>query len=226
MEINRSKRCGPRGPLSPTAVKRGPRAKSNKKRDAPARPRANTRLIEATLALCCRKGISATSVDEIIAMSGVARMTLYNRYGSKEALIHAALTHEASVWRAWFFKRLAQTPGTAHEKLLSLFDIFEEWFRREDYLGCALMNAALESRNTDEKLAAIIRDHKNYVMEQLRALIAAVDVDDVEPLAQQFDLLMDGAIVKAAITKSPAPAMEAKEIVAVLLKATLAGRRR
>ena len=80
------------------------------------------------------------------------------------------------------------------------------------------MNAALESRNTDEKLAEIIRNHKNYVMEQLRALISAAGVEDVEALAQQFDLLMDGAIVKAAIRKSPEPAMEAKQIVAILLK--------
>lgn len=218
MEKPPSERHEPEGGLAPTAVKRGPRAKSGKKRAVPAKPRANTRLIEAALGLCCRKGIAATSVDEIIATSGVARMTLYNRYGSKDALIHAALAHEAGVWRAWFFKRLAQTPGTACEKLLALFDILDEWFRRDDYLGCALMNAALESRNTDEKLAEIIRNHKNYVMEQLRALIAAVGVDDVESLAQQLDLLMDGAIVKAAISKSPEPAKQAKQIVAVLLK--------
>ncbi len=225
MEKSLSARRQSQSPLSPTTVKRGPRAKSGKKRAAPARPRANTRLIEATLALCCRKGIAATSVDEIITTSGVARMTLYNRYGSKDALIHAALAHEASVWRAWFFKRLAQTPGAAREKLLALFDILDEWFRRDDYLGCALMNAALESRNTDEKLAEIIRNHKNYIMEQLRALISAAGFDDVESLAQQFDLLMDGAIIKAAIKKSPEPAMEAKQIVAVLLKDTLGNQR-
>ncbi len=201
--------------LSPTAAKRAGRARQ--KGAAPTGPKANARLLEAAIGLCCRKGVAATSVDEIIEESGVARMTLYNRYGSKDALIHAALAHEASVWRAWFFTRLAETAGTPREKLLSLFEIMDEWFRREDYLGCALMNAAMESRNTDEKLAGIIRVHKSHVLEQVRALVHAAGVDDVELLTQQIDLLMDGAIVKAAIKKSPAPALEARKIAETLL---------
>lgn len=201
--------------LSPTAAKRGGRA--GQKGATPTGPKANARLLEAAIGLCCRKGVAATSVDEIVEESGVARMTLYNRYGSKDALIHAALAHEAGVWRAWFFSRLADTPGTPRERLLAWFDIMDEWFRREDYLGCALMNAAMESRNTDEKLAEIIRRHKSHVLEQLRALIHAVGVDDVELVTQQLDLLMDGAIVKAAIKKTPTPALEARKIAEALL---------
>lgn len=202
--------------LSPTAAKRGA-ARSGRKSAPPTGPKANARLLEAAISLCCRKGIAATSVDEIIEASGVARMTLYNRYGSKDALIHAALAHEASVWRAWFFTRLAETSGPPREKLLALFDIMDEWFRRDDFLGCALMNAAMESRNTDQKLAAIISAHKSHVLEQLRALVHAAGVDDVEMLTQQLDLLMDGAIVKAAIKKTPAPALEARRIAEALL---------
>ncbi len=203
--------------LSPTAAKRAGRARIGQKDAPPTGPKANARLLEATIGLCCRKGVAATSVDEIIEESGVARMTLYNRYGSKDALIHAALAHEASVWRAWFFTRLAETHGSPRERLLALFDIMDEWFRRDDYLGCALMNAAMESRNTDEKLAGIIRAHKSHVLEQLRALVQAAGADDVELLTQQLDLLMDGAIVKAAIKKIPAPALEARKIAERLL---------
>ncbi|MEK4034673.1 TetR/AcrR family transcriptional regulator [Methylocystis sp. IM3] len=204
--------------LSPTAANRLGRAR--KKEATQTGPKANARLLEAAIGLCCRKGVAATSVDEIVEESGVARMTLYNRYGSKDGLIHAALTHEAGVWRAWFFSRLAETPGTPREKLLAWFDIMDEWFRREDYLGCALMNAAMESRNTDQKLAEIIRSHKSHVLEQLRALIHAAGLDDVELLTQQFDLLIDGAIVKAAIKKAPTPALEARKIAELLLAHT------
>ncbi|PWB84298.1 MAG: TetR/AcrR family transcriptional regulator [Methylocystaceae bacterium] len=178
---------------------------------------ARARLIEATIRLCCRNGIAATSVNDIIQESGVARMTLYNRFGSKDALILAALEHETSVWRAWFFSRLAEIDGNARERLLGIFDILAEWFRRDDYLGCALMNAAIESRSRDHKLNELIASHKRRILEQMRALAAAADVDDVEMTAQQFDLLMDGAIVKAAIQRSAAPAIEAREIATALL---------
>ena len=110
--------------LSPTAAKRGGPARHEGA--PPTGPKANARLLEAAIGLCCRKGIAATSVDEIIEASGVARMTLYNRYGSKDALIHAALAHEASVWRVWFFTRLAETAGTPREKLLALFDVMDD----------------------------------------------------------------------------------------------------
>lgn len=199
--------------LSPTAAaKRG--ARSGR---PPNEAVARVRLLEAAIGLCCRKGIASTSVDEIIEESGVARMTLYNRYGSKDALINAALAHEASVWRAWFFARVAETPGSPCERLIGVFDILDQWFRREDYFGCALMNAAMECRNRDPKLAEIIRTHKSHVLEQLRALVSVAGVEDIELVTQQFDLLMDGAIVKAAIKKSPAPASEAKRIAQALL---------
>jgi AcrR family transcriptional regulator len=212
--------------LSPTAAQRGDRTRPGPKKGAArAGAKAHARLLEATIGLCCRKGVAATSIDDIIEESGVARMTIYNRYGSKDALIHAALAHEASVWRAWFFTRLAETPGTPREKLLALFDIMDEWFRREDYLGCALMNAAMESRNADEKLAEIIRSHKSHVLEQVRALVYAAGVDDVELLTQQIDLLMDGAIIKSAIKKHPAPAQEARKIAETLLPSASHGQR-
>ena len=94
-----------RSRLSPTAAERGGQARMRQKGATPTGPKANARLLEATIGLCCRKGVAATSVDEIIEESRVARMTLYNRYGSKDALIHAALAHEASTWRAWLPKR-------------------------------------------------------------------------------------------------------------------------
>jgi len=206
-----------RSRVSPTAIRQriGQQAP---KAEAPTNDAgAKMRLIEAAITLCCRKGVAGTSVDEIVGESGVARMTLYNRYGSKDALIQAALAHEAGVWRAWFFTRLAETRGSPDERLFALFDILEEWFTREDYLGCALMNAAMESRQRDRKLDEIIHAHKSHLLDQLRALVAATGAVNVEEFAQQLDLLMDGAIVKAAIKRSPTPAREAKSIVKALL---------
>ena len=90
------------------------------------------------------------SIDAVVAESGIARMTLYNHFGSKEGLVLAALQHEGSAWRAWFFTRLAEIGGNAEDRLIGVFDILAEWFERADYFGCAFMNAILEARNQDE----------------------------------------------------------------------------
>lgn len=180
---------------------------------------ARKRLMEAAIRLCCRDGVGATSVDAIVEESGVARMTLYNKFGSKDSLVLAALEHEASVWRAWFFARLAQTDGSARDRLLGLFDILGEWFRRDDYFGCALMNAVIEGRNRDSALLELTRRHKRHVLEHIRALATAADVEDVDATTEQIDLLMDGAIVKAAIKRDASSAAEAKVLAFHMLNA-------
>ena len=52
------------------------------------------RLIDTALELFNRDGYRATGIDKILAESGVAKMTLYNHFGSKDELILAALRGE------------------------------------------------------------------------------------------------------------------------------------
>ncbi len=189
----------------------------SRSRDTPTREL----LIEAAIRLFCRTGIGATSIDAVVAESGIARMTLYNQFGSKEGLVQAALQHEGAAWRAWFFTRLAGIPGDAHDRLIGVFDILAEWFERDDYFGCAFMNAVLEARNQDDALLAITHAHKAQVLDQIRALAAAAGAADPDALAQQIDLLMDGAIVKALIKRNAHPAREAKAIALALLVQSL-----
>lgn len=178
---------------------------------------ARARLLDAAIRLFCRRGIGATGINAIVEASGVARMTLYSHFGSKEGLALAALEHEAATWRAWFFARLAANGGAPRDRLLAVFDILEEWFRRDDYFGCALMNAVIEGRNHDAAMLAVTKAHKQHVLEQLRALAVAAGAGDAGALAEQLDLLIDGAIVKSAIKRDPRPAAEAKAVAAALL---------
>ena len=182
-------------------------------RSSPAREA----VLEAAVRLFCRDGISATGIEAILAESGVARMTVYNQFGSKEGLVAAALEHEGAAWRAWFFARLAEIPGGPRERLIGIFDLLAEWFVRDDYYGCAFMNAVAEHRNRDKALLQATLSHKSHIIEQIRALAAAAGMGNPDRVAGQIDLLMDGAIIKSMIKKSPEPAREAKEMAVILL---------
>ena len=48
-------------------------------------------LVDTALKLFCERGFHATGIDTILAESGVAKMTLYNHFRSKDELIIAAL---------------------------------------------------------------------------------------------------------------------------------------
>ncbi len=50
-------------------------------------------LFEATVRVFAERGYSAATTQEIAARAGVNEVTLFRRYGTKAALIEAALTH-------------------------------------------------------------------------------------------------------------------------------------
>lgn len=200
--------------LLPTAAP-GPLGRTGTAGDTPPR----RLLLEAALRLFCRNGIRATGIDAILAESGVARMTMYNHFGSKDGLVVAALEHEGAAWRNWFFTRLASIPGGPRERLAGIFDVLEEWFARDDYFGCALMNAIIESRGNAPEIRNVVADHKSQVMAQIRALASAAGNPNPQVLSEQIDLLIDGAIVKAMVKREPKAAREAKDILKQLLPA-------
>ena len=59
---------------------------------------ARERILETAERLFYAEGIRAVGVDRIIAEAGVAKMTLYNHFASKDDLILAALQHREATF--------------------------------------------------------------------------------------------------------------------------------
>ena len=69
-------------------------------------PRAR-RILEVASRLFYLHGIHAVGVDTIAAESGVTKRTLYDRFGSKDALVTAYLQERHDTWWARLEQRLA-----------------------------------------------------------------------------------------------------------------------
>lgn len=68
-------------------------------RRRPGRPSlSNPELLEKALDLFLEKGFAGTSIDAICTAAGMAKRTVYARYGDKEALFKAALTRAIEDW--------------------------------------------------------------------------------------------------------------------------------
>src|SRR5262245_61425521 len=74
-------------------------------------------LIDTALRLFSRHGYRATGIDTILAEAGVAKMTLYHHFKSKDELIVAALKKRDAEWRTWFVRRVDELGRTPREKL-------------------------------------------------------------------------------------------------------------
>jgi len=68
-------------------------------RRGPGRPTlSNEELLDAALDLFLEKGFERTSIEGICAAAGMAKRTVYARYGDKTALFRAALTRAIEDW--------------------------------------------------------------------------------------------------------------------------------
>src|SRR5258707_11000526 len=95
--------------------------------------------------LFSRHGVRAVGVDTLSARAGVAKMTLYKHYPSKDELALAFLRRREELWsRAWLQGEVERSDGTAGDKLLAIFDVFDKWFRRQDFEACAFAKVLLE----------------------------------------------------------------------------------
>src|SRR4051812_25583526 len=107
-------------------------------------PSARERILQTAYELFSRHGTHAVGVDAIVAGSGVAKMSLYRNFGSKDELILAFLRRREELWtRDWLQHEVLRRASAPEDRLLAIFDVFGEWFRRDDYEGCAFVNVML-----------------------------------------------------------------------------------
>ena len=69
------------------------------------------RILHAAHDLFYRDGIRATGIDRVIAESGVAKVTFYRQFASKDELVLAFLALRHERWMAWFEDALARRRG-------------------------------------------------------------------------------------------------------------------
>src|SRR5689334_24863821 len=63
---------------------------------------ARQRILETATDLFYREGIRAVGIDTIIARSGVAKMSLYRNFASKDDLVVAFLEYRNEIYWQWW----------------------------------------------------------------------------------------------------------------------------
>lgn len=159
-------------------------------------PTARSRILDAAYELFSRFGVSAIGIDRIVDEAGVAKMTLYRHFPSKEDLILAFLEERQRRWtREWLEAAIEELAPDRPGRLLALFDVLDGWFRRSDYEGCSF------TRTLHEVPSGPVHDATVREMETVRKMLAAhaaqAGVEDAESFAYDIQILMMGSMVSA-----------------------------
>ena len=164
----------------------------------PARPRPRQRILDTAYDLFATRGIRAVGIEEVIARADVAKATLYRHFRTKDELVLAFLEQREQLWTKEFVEAEARRRGaTPEEQLLAIFDVFDEWFRRDGFEACSFINVLLEL-GSDHPAGKACIAHLDNIRTVVRTLAEEAGLKDPESFARSWHILMKGSIVSAA----------------------------
>ena len=175
------------------------------------------RILDAAYELFSRSGVRAVGVDTITAEADVAKMTLYRNFASKSDLALAFLALREQRWTVgWVQGEVLRRASTPAGQLLAIFEIFSEWFARDDFEGCAFVTSLLEFDDRADPVRQACVLHLENIRAFVCELATTAGVEDPERFAAQWHILMKGSIV-AAHEGDRYAAMAARELGVLLL---------
>src|SRR3954452_5693860 len=195
-----------------------PRMEGGTEPTAAVRHSARERILDTAYELISRHGTRAVGVDRIIAECGIAKMTLYRNFPSKNDLILAFLDRRDELWtRAWLQAEARRRGSSPAQRLLAIFDTFEGWFAQADFEGCSFINVMLELDDIDNPVRQATVRHLESIRGFVSGLAEEGGIPDTDGFARQWHILMKGSIVSAAEGDLEA-ASRAKQMGALLLE--------
>ncbi|MBO0608491.1 TetR/AcrR family transcriptional regulator [Myceligenerans salitolerans] len=202
-----------------------PRVTARPRREPnPATP-AGEKVLAVAAELFYANGIRAVGVDRIADEAGVTKKTLYDRFGSKDALVAAYLRRREAIWRKHLHERLEASGTTGRERLLTVLDIAADWAER-NRRGCAFVNAHAEIGGTDHPGNAVIREDKAYMLRLFVDLAEKTLGDGTGPvdgrqdpatIGRQIHLMYEGALTAHTTGVQPEAFLTARAAAAALL---------
>jgi AcrR family transcriptional regulator len=164
-----------------------------------SKPGARERILQAAYDLFTQQGVRGVTVDDIIRRSGVAIATFYRHFRSKDDLAVAFLNRREQVWTTDGIVAAARERSKDPQaRLLAIFDIFDEWFHRDDYEGDSFVNVLIEM-GADHPLGQASIKHLDNVRHSVTELAEEAELEDAAGFAYSFQVLMKGSIITATM---------------------------
>jgi AcrR family transcriptional regulator len=180
-------------------------------------------LVETAWRLFYRDGYHAVGIDTVLAEAGVAKMTLYKHFPSKEDLIAEVLERRSLDLRAGLERAIETAGRSPVKRLLAIFDAFDALFHGADFNGCAFIKAVAEYPDPKSAPHRVAAAHKTALRIRLTELATELPAKDADALASSLVLLAEGAIVTAHVQGRKTAAREAAEAARVLIGAAKRG---
>lgn len=174
------------------------------------------RILEAASRLFYEQGIRAVGVDAIVEEADVAKVTLYNNFGSKDELAAAYVRDRRARWQGWIEDFVDEEEEPAR-KVIAIFDALERWVEEGGFRGSAAINAFSEISDPEHPVRVAAQEYKDWTQGYLRRLAAQAGSEAPDKLAERVWILLEGATITSVMEESLLPVREARDLVATLV---------
>jgi TetR/AcrR family transcriptional repressor of nem operon len=112
--------------------------------------------VEHAMEVFWRKGYAATTPQDLVDALGIGKGSLYNAFGSKQALFERAL-HRYRESQVVGLIELLEAPGPVRERLRTALRFLTDMdFADPEHRGCMAVNAAAEVAATNARAADLV----------------------------------------------------------------------
>lgn len=133
-------------------------------------------IIERSAPLFNQKGYAGTSLQDIMAATGLTKGGIYGHFESKEAIALAAFEHAAGIITRMISERISKEEKAA-DKLKTILNFYRTYlFSPPVPGGCPVLNTAVEADDTNPLLRASVVK----VLNRLHKAVANIVLQGIE----------------------------------------------
>lgn len=134
-------------------------------------------------------GFHAIGVKAILAQAGVAPMTMYYHFTSKEEVIQEILIRRENQYFELLADKTNKSDGI-HSYIESLLHAHLDWIEAEGTNGCLFLRAKQEYEGVNEEITSITREHKKTLLNRIENDLKAFRVPG--SLGIQLSIILEG----------------------------------
>ena len=160
-------------------------------------------LLNAAFTLFNRHGYKEVKINQITSSSGVAESTFYRYFSSKEDLIVAVLERHDANSRVLMQEYVERASDDPKERVLAMFDFLETAYKDSEFYGCHFMRASVEYRGKNRAVFNAAYEYSKWTENYLLSLLGGFGLKEESELAQEINILYQGANLLAFVKDDP-----------------------
>ena len=173
------------------------------------------RLLATASDLFLRRGASNVGINDVTDAAGVAKMTLYNNFESKEALV-LTVYQELTEATLSDLRHLSNAEQSEEELIHAIFNYLDSKAQGDSHRGCPFIHASLQDAEPSGAIYKVVSSYKRELRKLVFGLLDKRRRNRAE-LADQLVILLDGAVTERYLKGVSNPMNSAKRAATALL---------